>query len=205
MMNQYETVFIMTPVLSDQQMKETVAKFKGILTDAGAEIINEEEWGLKTMAYPIQKKSTGFYELIEFKAEPSVIAKLEVAFRRDERVIRYITVKNEKYAAEYAEKRRNKFNKKEDYTMAQAQSEIRYLTPPTVDVKKKKYCRFKKSGIKYIDYKDPEFLKKFLNEQGKILPRRITGTSLKYQRRVAQAVKRARHLALLPFVTDLMK
>ena len=68
-----------------------------------------------------------------------------------------------------------------------------------------KYCRFKKSGIKYIDYKDPEFLKKFLNEQGKILPRRITGTSLKFQRRVAQAVKRARHLALLPFVTDLMK
>ena len=114
MMNLYETVFIITPVLSDQQMKETVAKFNGILTDAGAEIINEEEWGLKTMAYPIQKKSTGFYELIEFKAEPSVIAKLEVAFRRDERVIRYITVKNEKYAAEYAEKRRNKFNKKED-------------------------------------------------------------------------------------------
>ena len=89
--------------------------------------------------------------------------------------------------------------------MAQAQSEIRYLTPPTVDVKKKKYCRFKKSGIKYIDYKDPEFLKKFLNEQGKLLPRRIPGTSIKYQRRVAQAVKRARQLALLPFVTDLMK
>ena len=89
--------------------------------------------------------------------------------------------------------------------MAQAQSEIRYLTPPTVDVKKKKYCRFKKSGIKYIDYKDPEFLKKFLNEQGKILPRRITGTSLTYQRKVAQAVKRASHLSLLPFVTDLMK
>ncbi len=79
--------------------------------------------------------------------------------------------------------------------MAQA-SEIRYLTPPTVDVKKKKYCRFKKSGIKYIDYKDPEFLKKFLNEQGKILPRRITGTSLKFQRRVAQAVKRI-HMELI--------
>ena len=86
-----------------------------------------------------------------------------------------------------------------------AQSEIRYLTPPTVDTKKKKYCRFKKYGIKSIDYKDAEYLKRFLNEQGKILPRRITGTSLKYQRRVAQAVKRARHLALLPFVTDLMK
>ena len=114
MMNQYEAVFIMTPVLSDQQMKETVEKFKGILTESGAEIINEEEWGLKTMAYPIQKKSTGFYELFEFKAEPEVINKLEVAFRRDERVIRYLTVKLEKYAAEYAAKRRNKFNKKED-------------------------------------------------------------------------------------------
>ncbi len=89
--------------------------------------------------------------------------------------------------------------------MAQTPSEIRYLTPPTVEIKKKKYCRFKKSGIKYVDYKNPEFLKKFLNEQGKILPRRITGTSLKYQRKVAQAIKRARHLALLPFVTDLMK
>ena len=89
--------------------------------------------------------------------------------------------------------------------MAQNESEIRYLTPPTVDVKKKIYCRFRKARIKFIDYKDPEFLKKFLNEQGKILPRRITGTSVKFQRKVATAVKRARHLALLPYVTDLMK
>ncbi len=113
MMNQYETVFIMTPVLSDQQMKETVEKFKGVLAAQGAEIINEESWGLKKMAYPIQKKSTGFYQLIEFKAEPTVVDKLEIAYRRDERVIRFITVKLEKYAALYAEKRRNK-NKKED-------------------------------------------------------------------------------------------
>ena len=84
-------------------------------------------------------------------------------------------------------------------------SEIRYLNPPTVEVRKKKYCRFQKAGIKYVDYKDPEFLKKFLNEQGKILPPRITGTSLKFQRKVAQAVKRARSLALLPYVTDLLK
>jgi small subunit ribosomal protein S18 len=89
--------------------------------------------------------------------------------------------------------------------MAQNASEIRYLTPPSVEIKKKKYCRFKKNGIKYVDYKDPEFLKKFLNEQGRILPRRITGTSLKYQRKVGQAVKRARLIALLPFVTDNMK
>ena len=89
--------------------------------------------------------------------------------------------------------------------MAQNESEIRYLTPPTVEIKKKKYCRLKKNRIRYIDYKDPEFLKKFLNDQCKILPRRITGTSLKYQRKVAKAVKRARHIALLPYVTDLLK
>jgi small subunit ribosomal protein S18 len=89
--------------------------------------------------------------------------------------------------------------------MAQNESEIRYLTPPTVEVRKKKYCRFKKARIKFVDYKDPEFLKKFLNEQGKILPRRITGTSVKFQKKVATAVKRARHLALLPYLTDLMK
>lgn len=89
--------------------------------------------------------------------------------------------------------------------MAQNSTEIRYLNPPTVEIKRKKYCRFKKSGIKYIDYKDGEFLKKFLNEQGRILPRRLTGTSQKYQKKVATAVKRARHLAILPFVTDLMK
>ncbi|NLI64494.1 MAG: 30S ribosomal protein S6, partial [Bacteroidales bacterium] len=88
-MNQYETVFILTPVLSDAQMKETVDKFKGILTNAGAEIINEENWGLKKLAYPIQKKSTGFYQLLEFKADPSVIDSLEVNFRREERVIRF--------------------------------------------------------------------------------------------------------------------
>ena len=84
-------------------------------------------------------------------------------------------------------------------------SEIRYLTPTAVDVKKKKYCRFKKSGIKYIDYKDADFLLKFVNEQGKVLPRRLTGTSLKFQRKVAQAVKRARHLSLMPYVADMLK
>ena len=110
-MNQYETVFILTPVLSDEQMKEAVEKFKGVLTGCGAEIISEENWGLKKLAYPIEKKSTGFYELIEFKANPEEIKNLEIAYRRDERVLRFLTVKMEKYAAEYAEKRRN--NKKE--------------------------------------------------------------------------------------------
>jgi len=83
--------------------------------------------------------------------------------------------------------------------------DIRFLTPPSFEVKKKKYCRFKKSRIKFIDYKDPNFLKKFLNEQGKLLPRRVTGTSLKYQRKVSTAIKRARHIALLPYLSDLLK
>ena len=112
-MYQYETVFILTPVLSDDQMKEAVNKFKDVLTKEGAEIISEENWGLKKLAYPIQKKSTGFYELIEFNAEPQTIKKLETAYRRDEKVLRYLTVKMEKYAAEYAEKRRNNKSSKE--------------------------------------------------------------------------------------------
>ena len=90
MMNHYETVFILTPVLSDEQTKETVAKFTKVLTDNGAEILNEENWGMKKMAYAINKKSTGFYFLVEFKAEPTVVAKLETAFRREEKVIRLL-------------------------------------------------------------------------------------------------------------------
>ena len=106
-MNDYETVFILTPVLSDAQMKEAVEKFKGVLVDEKAEIVNEENWGLRKLAYPIEKKTTGFYQLIEFKAKPETIAVLETQFRRDERVIRYLTFRQEKYAAEYAAKRRN--------------------------------------------------------------------------------------------------
>lgn len=90
--------------------------------------------------------------------------------------------------------------------MSRNKTEIRYLSPVDIDKRRKeKYCRFKKMGIKYIDYKDPDFLMKFINEQGKILPRRLTGTSAKYQKKVSQAVKRARHLALLPYLADQLK
>ena len=84
-------------------------------------------------------------------------------------------------------------------------SDIRYLNPISIEIKKEKYCRFKKSGIKYVDYKNPDYLIKFINEQGKILPRRLTGTSQKYQKKVNKAVKRARHLAILTYVADMMK
>ncbi len=106
MLNQYETVFICTPVLSEPQVKETVKKFRDIITGNGGEMIHEEDWGMKKLAYPIQKKSTGFYHLFEFKAEPEFVSKLETEMRRDERTIRFMTVKLDKYAAEYSEKRR---------------------------------------------------------------------------------------------------
>ncbi|MGD2004865.1 MAG: 30S ribosomal protein S18 [Flavobacteriaceae bacterium] len=97
-------------------------------------------------------------------------------------------------------------SKIEEQNSGRKEGEIRYLTPLNIDTNsQKKYCRFKRSGIKYVDYKDPDFLLKFVNEQGKILPRRLTGTSLKYQRKVSVAIKRARHLALLPYVGDMLK
>lgn len=97
-------------------------------------------------------------------------------------------------------------SKIEEQQRGKKEGEIRYLAPLNIDTNtKKKYCRFKRSGIKYIDYKDEDFLLKFVNEQGKLLPRRLTGTSLKYQRKVAVAVKRARHLALMPYVGDMLK
>ncbi|MEK9614110.1 MAG: 30S ribosomal protein S18 [Flavobacteriaceae bacterium] len=97
-------------------------------------------------------------------------------------------------------------SKIEEQNSGKKEGEIRYLTPLNIDTAtKKKYCRFKRTGIKYVDYKDSDFLLKFVNEQGKILPRRLTGTSLKYQRKVSVAVKRARHLALMPYVADMLK
>ncbi len=106
MLNQYETVFICTPVLSEPQVKEAVKKFRDIITTNGCEMLHEENWGMKKLAYPIQKKSTGFYQLFEFKADPVFIAKLETEFRRDERVIRFMTIKLDKFAVEYSNKRK---------------------------------------------------------------------------------------------------
>ncbi|MDP4602049.1 MAG: 30S ribosomal protein S6 [Schleiferiaceae bacterium] len=107
-MNQYETVFILNPVLSDDQVRETVDKFTGLLKGTGAEIINVEKWGLKKLAYLIDKKKSGFYQLVEFKAPATAIAPMEVEMRRDERVMRFLTVRLDKNGVEYAAKRRSK-------------------------------------------------------------------------------------------------
>lgn len=107
-MGHYETVFILTPVLSDDQAKEAVGKFRKILNDLGAKLIHEESWGLRKLAYPIQKKSTGHYHLFEFTAVGPAVADLEIAFKRDERVLRFLTVALDKHSIAYSEKRRNK-------------------------------------------------------------------------------------------------
>jgi small subunit ribosomal protein S6 len=108
MLSNYETVFILTPVLSDTQMKEAVQKFKKLILDNSVEIVNEEDWGLRKLAYPIQKKSHGFYYLFQFVCEGAFIQKLEIEFKRDERIIRFLTMKMEKFAVEYSEKKRKK-------------------------------------------------------------------------------------------------
>ncbi|MFH1161065.1 MAG: 30S ribosomal protein S6 [bacterium] len=108
MLKQYETVFIMTPVLSAEQMKETVEKFQKFLKSKDAELVYEDNWGLRKMTYPIQKKSTGFYYLIEFKADPAIIREWEVTFKRDERILRFLTVALDKHAIAYNEKKRAK-------------------------------------------------------------------------------------------------
>ena len=107
MLKQYETVFIATPVLSEEQMKETVQKYTDFLTERGAEIVYTNNWGMRKLAYPIKKKTSGFYYLIEFRAEGSVIADLEVAYKRDERLLRFLTVSLDKHAIAYNEKKRN--------------------------------------------------------------------------------------------------
>ncbi len=111
-MNNYETVFILTPVLSDAQVKETVDGIKAELAAGGATIVNEEAWGMRKLAYSIEKKSTGFYFLVEFNGEPTIVNKLETYYRRNDRILRFITVKLDKHAAEYAAKRRNLKNAK---------------------------------------------------------------------------------------------
>ena len=112
-MNQYETVFILNPVLSDTQVEETAKKFESFLTERGAKFVAKENWGLKKLAYPIQNKKSGFYHLFEYTVDPTVISDLELEFRRDERFMRYLTVKLDKHAVEWAEKRRTKINTKE--------------------------------------------------------------------------------------------
>jgi small subunit ribosomal protein S6 len=178
-MQNYELMVIFTPVLSEEEFKSSQKKYADFILANNGEIVHSNPWGLKSLAYPVQKKTTGIYWVLEYKAQSDINEKLKIQLLRDEQVLRHQVIKLDKYAVEY--------------------------TAIKTEKPKKKFCRFKKYGIRYIDYKDAEFLKKFLNDQGKLLPRRLTGNSLKYQRKVSEAVKRARQMAILPYVTDLLK
>ncbi|CAG0903205.1 unnamed protein product [Cyprideis torosa] len=164
-MNRYESTIILTPVLSEEEIKNKLKTYRDFIEQNGGVKIDDEHWGIKKLAYPIQKKNTGVYHIYDFEAPTDLISKLEVQYKRDESLLRFLTIRLDKYGIDYADRR--------------------------------------KKGE--VDYKDADFLTRFVNEQGKILPRRLTGNSLKYQRKVATAVKRARHLALMPYVTDLYK
>ena len=122
MVKQYETVFIVTPVLSDDQMKETVQKYMDFLSERGAEIVHTHNWGMRKLAYPIKKKSTGFYYLIEFKAEGNAIADLEIAYKRDERLLRFLTVSLDKHAVAYNEKKRSAKQQQAEAPVAEEQN-----------------------------------------------------------------------------------
>lgn len=119
MLNRYETVFIMTPVLSEEQMKEAVNKYRDLLTGFGAEVVHEEKWGLKKLAYPIQKKSTGFYHLFEYKLEGAKIRDFEIAMKRDEKMLRFLTVALDKHAVAYNDKKRAKSGEQKVETVSE--------------------------------------------------------------------------------------
>jgi len=131
MQKHYETFIIITPLLTEEQMKEVAGKFRGYLESNQAVVTNEEHWGLKKLAYPINKKSTGFYYLLEFQAEPTLIDRLEIEYRRDERIMRYLTTSLDKYALEYNERRkRGEFKgKRKDMANQDGDSKVSIVSP----------------------------------------------------------------------------
>ncbi|CAG0910081.1 unnamed protein product, partial [Darwinula stevensoni] len=141
------------------EFKAATKNLKKFITDNEGEIVGEDTWGLRSFAYPIDKKTTGLYYIMEYQAAGTLNSKFTIQMNRDESIMRFMITALDKHAVAYNARKR---------------SDIKYLTTNRVEVREKKYCRFKKMGIHYIDYKDPEFLKRFLNDQGKILPRRIT-------------------------------
>ncbi len=128
-MQHYETVFILNPVLSESQIEETVKKYQKYITSAKGEIIDTENWGLKKLAYPINKKKSGFYQLIEFSSEGDIVSDLELQFRRDEKVLRYLTVKLDKYALAWSQKRREKLKSKTEKPSEEKEQESQPREP----------------------------------------------------------------------------
>ena len=209
-LNHYETTIILQPKLSKTEVKSTIDHYKKILKEEQVTIIEETIPMLKNLAYPIQKQVSGLYYIIQYNAtNTSLLEKIEREFRIDEKVMRFLTIKLDKHALAYYKNKKETEEKNKDSHQTETTEEIEgketTQTEKSPSYNTKKYCRFKKFNIKYIDYKEQNFLLKFLNPQGKILPRRLSGNSAKAQRMVNRAVKRGRQMAYLPFVADNLK
>ena len=182
----YELTYILTSVLSADQIAEVVSKITAAVENAGGTIKQVDQLGMQRLAYPVAKKRNGFYVNMYFEGPGTMVARLERLLTIDDHVLRYLTLAmDKKMIAAYEAKRRREAE-------ADQEGAVPIAVPPM-------------QGPRYIDYKETEFLRRFMNEQGKMLPRRVTDVSAKRQRAISRAIKRARHLALLPFVADYVR
>lgn len=189
--NQYELTYVISGVLSDQEINKTVKRVNKAVDENGGDIIDVDEWGSQRLAYEIEKKRSGHYVNMYFKAPGSVLPRLERTLVIDDNILRHLVLRMDPtMLRQYNRRQRQDF---EDDEASDRERESSARTDRTHD------------HLEYVDYKDTEFLKQFTNNQGKILPRRVTGESSRVQRKLTRAIKRARHLALLPYVSEAVR
>ena len=190
----YEMTYILTSVLTTDQIKEVVSRITAAVENAGGVIKQVDQWGMKRLAYPVAKKRNGYYVNLYFEGAGGMVARIERLLTIDDHVLRYLTLAMDKQMLAAYERHKSKASVQENSSEEGAAEEPQ----PIVETSGATIPR----GPRYIDYKETEFLQRFVNEQGKILPRRVTDVSAKRQRAITRAIKRARHLALMPFVAD---
>jgi len=199
----YETVIVISPSLAEKDISNIICDVENFIKKNKGEIIYSEKIGIIDLAYKILNNTKGYFYFCEFSIDAVNIIDLDKLYRINESIVRYVIVSLCKHGIKYNEALRNsKTTVKQNIFLSKVKTVIEQKI---IDFSKKMYCRFKRFGIKYVDYKNVNFLIHFLNPQGKILPRRLTGNTLKYQKKVATAIKRARHLSILPFVCDNLK
>lgn len=202
-LRRYEGMIIIDPAVQTKGYNDSINRVEEFIKTNGGSLIYTEKIGMTTLAYEIKKNKKGFYFYFEFTLSPDKLGELNTLFRRDEQIIRNIIIALNKDAIDYndAERKKKETVKKTLVLVKEEKKKNKYIDPT-----KKMFCRFDRYGFKnYIDYKNTSFLFKFLNPQGKILPRRLTGNRKKWQRKVAEAIKRARQIAILPFCSDNLK
>ncbi len=184
----YELTYILTSVLSSDQISDVVTKITAAVENAGGTVKRVEQWGMKRLAYPVAKKRNGYYVNMYFEGPGTVVARLERLLAIDDHVLRYLTLAmDKKMLAAYQTK-----------WLSAASADAGEDSPAPVELPVVR-------GQRYIDYKEVEYLQRYINEQGKMMPRRVTDVSAKRQRAITRAIKRARHLALIPYVADAVK